>query len=294
MIKTAIIGASGYIGHHLLNTYREEFPDTLGTTFSQNVSDLNQFDIRKGDIENLALHKTGHKAAIIAFAKSNISFCEREPSKAYDVNVEGTLNLIHKLTEMSINIIFLSSDYVFDGIKGDFNDEDVSKPSTVYGQHKKIVENELHSLGTEHTVIRLSKVYGLQKGDNTILDEGANLLNTDKQILAATDQYFCPTYIGDVVKAIIAIQESDLRGTINLCSNEKWSRFEIFSMMARKMKKEDVLVKAINLHEINELKGRPLDTSMICSRLNKGVNLKFKPLEDAISEVAHNYKNKNL
>ena len=93
MIKTAIIGASGYIGHHLLNAYREEFPDTLGTTFSQNVSDLNQFDIRKGDIENLALHKTGHKAAIIASAKPNISFCEREPSKAYDVNDEKSFNL---------------------------------------------------------------------------------------------------------------------------------------------------------------------------------------------------------
>ena len=64
--------------------------------------------------------------------------------------------------------------------------------------------------------------------------------------------------------------------------------------MARKMKKEDDLVKAINLYEINEMKGRPLDTSMICSRLNSRVNLKFKPLEDAISEVANNYKIKNF
>ena len=289
MIKTAIIGASGYIGRHLLNAYREEFPDCLGTTFSKNIPDLIRFDIRTGDIENLDLNKTGHKAVIIASAKTDIAYCEREPSKAYSLNVEGTLNLIQKLTKKSLSVIFLSSDYVFDGIKGNFDDEDVTKPSTVYGKHKQIVENEINSLGVEHAVIRLSKVYGLQKGDKTILDEGANLLNSDKQILAATDQYFCPTYIRDVVKAIVALQASNLRGTINLCSNEKWSRFEIFSMMARKMKKENCLVKAINLHEINEMRGRPLDTSMICSRINRGVNLKFKPLEDAISEVANNY-----
>tara|TARA_B100001013_G_scaffold201679_1_gene122175 strand:- start:1601 stop:2497 length:897 start_codon:yes stop_codon:yes gene_type:complete len=289
MLKTAVIGASGYIGHHLLKKYRQNFPDCLGTTFSKQASDLKFFDIRSTDIETLELEEGGYESVVIAAAKPNISYCEKEPSKAYEVNVLATLNLIKKLGEMSIKIIFLSSDYVFDGVKGNFGDNHFALPSTVYGKHKETVEREILSLKYQVSVLRLSKIYGLEKGDNTILDEGANLLSQDKKILAATDQFFCPTFIDNLVEAIFTIQEIDLKGCLNVCSPEKWSRFEIFTKLASLMGKDEDLVKKIHLHDLPEMKGRPLDTSMVCDRLNNKIEINFLSLKDAMLKVAENY-----
>jgi dTDP-4-dehydrorhamnose reductase len=290
MIKTAVIGASGYIGRHLLDKYRTQYPDCVGTSFSSDVLDLIPFDIRNPNIEPLNLERTGHKAVIIASAKPNISYCENEPLKAYEVNVKGTLQLIKNLSATSLKIIFLSSDYVFDGIKGNFDDHHPTAPTTSYGRHKKIIEHEIRALTDNFLVIRLSKIYGLKKGDKTILDEAANLLQQNKQVLAASDQYFCPTYVGDLIQAIINIQEKDLTGYMNVCAPEIWSRFEMHTTLAQFMEKDISLVKEINLHDLPEMKRRPLNTSMICSRLNQETQTQFVSFKDSISKVASKYK----
>lgn len=289
MIKTAIIGASGFLGHHLINKYRLEYPDCIGTSFTNNVSNLLPFDIKNPNIEPLNLEKTGHKAVIISSYKSKILYCEKKSLEASEVNVDGVLKLIKNLSKTSLKIIFLSSDYVFDGIKGKFNDSYSTSPSMVYGKHKKIIEDEIKNLTKNFLVLRLSKIYGLIKGDKTLLDEGANLFNKNTEVLAASDQYFCPTFVDDLIEAIIKIQEKNLRGYMNVCAPEIWSRFDVFAELAKIMNKKN-LVKKIKLYDINEMKGRPLNTSMICDTLNQQTESKFISLKKAIRKVADNYQ----
>lgn len=213
MVKTAIIGASGYIGQHLLRKYREKYPNSTGTSFSNNAKDLDYFDIRYSNIECLNLEQRGYKDILIASAISNIKYCGEEPEKTYDVNVTGTLKLIKDISKTSLKIIYLSSDAVFDGIKGCFGDYDATNPSTVYGKHKTIIEKEIIKITKSFLVLRLSKIYGLKKGDNTILDEAANKICNNEQVLSAWDQYLCPTYINDLTRIIINLQKKILLGT---------------------------------------------------------------------------------
>ena len=290
MIKTAIIGASGFIGNHLINKYKSKYPDCIGTTFSSDKKNLLKFDLKNPDIKPLDLERTGHKAVIITSFKANIPYCENEPNKAYKVNVEGMLQLIKNLSQTSLKIIFLSSEYVFDGNEGKYSDNHPKDPKTAYGKHKKIIEDEIKNLTDNFLVLRLSKMYGLTRGDKTILDEAANLLNQKKEILAASDQYFNPTFIDDLVKAIIDIQEKNLRGYINVCAPETWSRFEMWTQLAQIMNKNINLIKKIKLYDIPIMKGRPLNTSMVCNRLNQETQSKFISLKDAIKKVASNYK----
>ena len=290
MIKTAVIGASGYIGRHLLDKYREQFPQCVGTSYSDRVPHLIPFDIREPDFEfSCDLESTGHEAAVIASAIPNISYCENQPVDAYEVNVAGTLKLLMNLSETSLRIIFLSTDYVFDGVQGNFDDNHRTNPSTNYGKHKETIERAITELTDNFLVIRLSKIYGLRKGDNTILDEAASLLHNNAQVFGASDQYFCPTYIGDIVQAIIDVQEENLAGIINICSPEIWSRFEMYTKLAQLMDKDKSLVKEINLYDWPEMRGRPLNTSMVCSRLHQETRTEFVCLEESIDKVARNY-----
>ena len=106
MIKTAIIGASGFIGSHLIKKYKSKYPDCIGTSFSSDVTNLLKFDLRNPNIKPLDLERAGHKAVIITSYKANIPYCENEPRKAYEVNVEGMLQLIKNLSQTSLKIIF--------------------------------------------------------------------------------------------------------------------------------------------------------------------------------------------
>ena len=77
---------------------------------------------------------------------------------------------------------------------------------------------------------------------------------------------------------------------MNLCAAEIWSRFEMITLLAQSINQDLDLVKKIKLYDIIEMKGRPLNTSMICERLNQEIETKFVPLKDSIIKIANNYR----
>jgi len=290
MIKTAVIGASGFIGRHLWQSYRTAFPDAVGTSFSTADSCLTSFDIRDPDLASLRLEATGHRAVIIAAAESNVAFCERNREAAYAVNVAGTLELIRQIIRTSLQVIFLSSDYVFEGTAGSYDDDAPANPTTEYGRQKVLIEQQIAALAENHLVLRLSKTFGLRRGDGTILDEMAATLTAGRDLAAAADQFFCPTSVHDVVAAVHAIQQRKLTGTVNICSPEVWSRFAIASAVARALHVASARVRQVSLHDLCDMQDRPLNTSMHCSRLQANTAATFTPLADAIARVAANWK----
>ncbi len=211
MIKTAVIGASGFLGRHLLRSYRQSYPDCVGTACSNPSPGLAHFDLRKPDLAALRLEETGHRAVLIASARPNITFCEQQPTAAYAVNVTGTLELLRQIGRTPMSVIFLSSDYVFEGNKGNYTDTDKVKPTTAYGRHKALIEREIPSLVENYLVLRLSKVFGVEKNDGTFLDELARSLSAGQTIQAAVDQLFCPIEVSDLVRVIHAMQGGNTR-----------------------------------------------------------------------------------
>ena len=76
---------------------------------------------------------------------------------------------------------------------------------------------------------------------------------------------------------------------MNVCVPEIWSRFDVFAELAKIMNRKNLVIK-IKLYDIDEMKGRPLNTSMICDTLNQQTESKFISLKKAILKVANNYK----
>ncbi len=290
MIKTAVIGASGYVGRSLWNAYRREFPDCVGTSFSNPASGLIAFDIRSPDIIPLRLEATGHRAVLISAAKPNVAYCENEPQASYAVNVKGMLDLIEQIGRTSLQVIFLSSDYVFDGRSGNYGDDHPTGPTTEYGRQKAIVEKEISNLTDNFLILRLSKMFGITPGDGTLLDELAQNLRAGKEVQVARDQFFCPTRVDELTAAIEGIQSKGLRGVMNVAAPERWSRYEIAKKLAEAISCNLALVKPILLYDIPSMQGRPLDTSMVSTRLQETVKIQFSPFMTSVHQFAENWR----
>ena len=294
MIKTAIIGAEGFLGRPLLRAHRQFHQDCLGTTQHQDSKELSHFDLSTPSIEKLKLKKTGHEAAIIVAALTKIKTCEEDKEKAKRINIDGTLSLINQLWDENILPIFFSSDHVFgEHTKHIFSEEDELGPVTEYGKTKATIETELKNSGKPFLIVRLGKVLGLQKGDNTLLDEMAGLLIKGKLVRAAYDQILNPICLEEVVSGILDCQRAGLRGVVNMCSSESWTRYDLALAMAEALGCDRGLVERISLDDLSQGYRLPKNITLSNHRLRYLTAFNPSPVSEYIRKTSLNWKECN-
>ena len=289
--KTAIIGASGFLGQAFLSAYRQVYSDCIGTTRSSVDEKKNLFflDLLNLDLESLHLINSDHKEALILAGVTKIDSCEREKEKTWKVNVDATLELIRQLADEGIKPIFFSSDYVFDGKDGFYTDGSATNPTTEYGKQKAEIESRIASITKGNfLVVRLGKIFSLRKEDNSLLDEMAHILSLGGAINAAFDQIFCPTLITDVVDAVSWLQAKGTTGIVNVCSPEIWSRYDLAISLAQAMGLDSNKVIKVSLDKIFFNPKLPKNTAMLSSVALK-TYVDFTPISVCVERVADNW-----
>lgn len=275
--KTLVIGASGLFGRHFLEAYRKYYPDTVGTT-------RQEFDMSSPNLD--VIDTAGYEYALIAAAVTSIARCENEKKESYRTNVTGTLELVKQLKKRKIIPIVFSSDYVFDGIGGDYDEESPLYPLNEYGRQKAVMEKGVQKIcGKGFLLVRPSKVFGLTSGDGTLLDEMANNLKQGIPIRAAYDQIFCPLSITDLVHGVMKLQSLECRGIFHICGENRFSRLDIGQAMAKKLSANTALVQSISLDDLNESFERPKNTSMKCNKFHSVTGMTVKPLMSCIDDM---------
>ena len=229
-----VIGSRGFIGSHFCRA----FPDALKV-------DRSQLDLSKPDVN---FSTAGYECALIAAGIGDPRLCEEDPITTYRCNVSGTVKLGKELLKRGILPIFLSTDYVFD-------DRLNIAPLNAYGRQKAELEREVSSL--DALVIRLSKVYGVEKGDGTLFDAMAAQLRRGSKIRAAKDQVFAPIFVKDVVQHVSSLIEKGARGCVNLVGASYASRLEMARRMAERLGVTQELVQEISLDELQDGVQRP-------------------------------------
>ncbi len=240
--KVAIIGADGYLGSRLLGVARQVAPDAVGTT-RRRQTDGCFLDLAAPDFTPLNLAETGHTHAIIAVARSNIMFCETYTRTAEIINVTGTLKLLKYLGDQGVLSIFLSSDRVFDTAgDGPFVETDEPNATSVYGRQKIAVERAMLDASAPSLIVRLSKVYGIEKGDRTFCDDMALRLLSGRMVDPPFDQVFNPTVVEDVIEGLFALVGAGIKGVVHLCAEPAVGRRELGLKLARRLEADPALV----------------------------------------------------
>ena len=230
MKKTILItGALGYFGSRLLR-YLKENHNVYGLG-TKDSNELNYFKCNLISQEEVnSLSKTIEPDIIIHSAGiKDIGYCENNPDVAYQVNVLTTKNLLASFP--SSKIIYISTDYVFEGNKGNYSENDLANPQTVYGKTKLQAEKILMEKDVNNfCVIRTSAIY-----DNDALF--IKFLNTElskgNTINAFVDVKYSPTWILDFVSALKEIIEKDFNEKIMHICGDSISRYEFARTYAK-------------------------------------------------------------
>lgn len=182
-------------------------------------ADIEDFDITDEDSVNNYFKNLECDYVIHAAAYTNVDLAESEREKAFLINEKGTENLAKITDQKNIPIIYISTDYVFDGEKtSPYLPSDRTNPQNVYGASKLAGELSVQKYNPRHFITRTSWLYG--KNGKNFVDTMLNLSKTQTVLKVVDDQTGCPTWTYDLAEGILKIiNNNNPYGTYHVCGS---------------------------------------------------------------------------
>jgi dTDP-4-dehydrorhamnose reductase len=232
--KLLILGASGFIGSNLIQTWANR--PLLATYLTHPISDGVFFDASRERLKDHIL-RPGHGIthAILAQGISKLEDCARMRSAAAAINVTGTLRAIEDLIEAGVHPIFLSSDAVFDGSRGRRTEADEPCPILSYGRDKRAVETYLSAQARPWTILRLTKVITGSLDHRNLLSQWLTAIERGQPIRCATDQTLTPVDLDYVIRAILFFVATCTQGIFHISGSEVMTRHALLQRLLAQM-----------------------------------------------------------
>lgn len=260
-----IIGGSGLVGskvaaaakgtYRVVATYRDVAPKIEGVEFVK---------MRKEVLdESLPLMRQVKPAAVIdTAALHNVDKCEEDRDLAWQVNAGSTGTLAQAATDLGARYLFISTDFVFDGTKGNYAEDDVARPVNYYGETKLAGERATLAASADHLVVRPSVVYGW---DDTRLNFATWLLTSlrdKKSVNIVTDWIGSPTLADSLAQALVKLLAAPSGGVYHLAGKDAMSRFDFSVRLAKAFRQDTSLVKPVTSADMKMKAPRPPNSSL--------------------------------
>ena len=215
-----------------------------------------------------------------AASETNVDKCETKKEQAWKINVEGTRNIAEACQKVGAKLVYISTDYVFDGEKGLYDEEEKPNPVNYYGLTKFEGEKQVIEHCKNYAILRTSVLYGWHPLKQNFATWVINQLKQDKEINVADDHYNTPTLADNLAEMAVEVAEKDLRGLYHASGRERISRYEFAKQIAKTYNLNAELVKPVKMSQLTVwIAKRPKDSSLNTGKIQK--QLKTKPLNIA-------------
>ncbi len=191
--KVMVTGARGMLGSDLC--------EALSACCEVRGVDVEDFDVTDAEAPREALTSERPEVVVHCAAWTDVDGCERDPKRAFDQNARGTRNVAAAAAEVGATLVYLSTDYVFDGGRREpYTEFDSPNPLNVYGASKLAGEEAVRGLAPRHCIVRSAWLFGARGRSfvRSILEAAAGR----EEITVVADQFGSPTYTRDLARAI--------------------------------------------------------------------------------------------
>jgi len=279
-LKLLVTGASGLLGtrvcqialkrnHEVYSAYSQHKPP-YGTPIELNILDPKR--------QRQMLLKIKPEAVVHAAALTDVDKCELEKELAWKTNVEATNNLARLCKERDIFLVYVSTDYVFDGEKGMYKETDKPAPINHYGLTKLRGEEAVQALDN-YCIARGSVIYGSTPATGKtnfalwLLDK----LEKKEEVKIISDQWNSPTLNVNMAEMILEILEKRAKGIFHFAGATRLSRYEFAEHIAETFNLDKKYMKPVTSEHVKWIAKRPKDSSLDVDKAKR--NLVSKPLE---------------
>ena len=280
-IKVLVTGVNGQLGHDVINNLNDLGIENLGI----DIDDLDLTDKKKVQeyITNYNPDVIVHCAAYTAVDRS-----EDEKELCYQVNVEGTRNIVEVSKAIDSKLVYISTDYVFSGEGEEPRHEDeITNPINYYGYTKEQGEKIITDSLDKYFIIRTSWVYG--SNGNNFVNTMLKLAETKDEINVVSDQIGAPTYTKDLAQLIVDLIKTNHYGVFHGVNEGYCSWYEFAKVIFSKTG-IDMKVNPVSTAEYITKAKRPLNSRMSKANLDKiGLN-RLPDWEDALDRYLEEIK----
>lgn len=260
MKKILITGSNGLLGQKLVKLFLgkkdyEIFAIARGENRLKNKSGYTYYNIDITEHVKLInlIHEIKPHYIIHTAAMTNVDACELHQKECYIINVEVVKTLADTCKKNNIHLIHLSTDFIFDGEKGDvYTEEDKPNPISYYGVSKLKSEKIILKADIRYTIIRTILVYGMVDNNDrsNIVLWVKNSIEDKKHINVVTDQFRMPTFAEDLADSCFLAIKNDALGVYNVSSNQLLSIY-------------DIAIEVVNMFNLDKNYISPITTSSL-------------------------------
>jgi len=285
--RILIIGAQGQIGRALASLLERD-PDFVVVACSRRRLDITK---KKQIADTLAEVLPDYVVNCAGF--NRVDPAERAPQQAYAVNAEAVAELAAQCGDMSIPLLHLSSDYVFDGhYASGYKESDDAAPLGIYGDSKWQGEEHIRRLWPRHIILRVSWIFS-EYGNNFLL-RTLEQARQEQRILAVDDRRGCPTSAEDVARVLAAILKqlangAEAWGTYHYCGAEITTRYGFSeAILAAARQYEQLAVTEllpVSSRDMPEAAERPASSVLKCSKLLNTFGIRQRPWRSELQRL---------
>jgi dTDP-4-dehydrorhamnose reductase len=280
MHKLLVTGASGLLGNKIVESARSLY-DVVPLHHTRPLHPDSERLDTTNQIEVLDLLTRSRPSALIHTASlTNVDKCETDREQAWKINSEGTRNLALACDIVHAKLIYISTDYVFDGEKGNYAEEDRPNPINFYGTSKLEGERQVAKHCHDYLILRTSVLYGSHPWKQDFVTWVTSSLRRREEIAVVEDHYTSPTLVDNLAHMTIEALEKDLAGLYHASGSQRISRFEFARQIAQVFALDQDLIKPTSMSRLTAwVAKRPRDSSLNTISIQK--QLETRPLNIA-------------
>jgi dTDP-4-dehydrorhamnose reductase len=284
MIKIIITGSNGLLGQSLLNLLLKEKEKYQVVGFSRGKNRSAREDFKYISIDITDEKKLKEKILefspnfiINTAAMTNVDACEKNKIECDKLNINVVKYIATVASQINAHIIHISTDFIFDGEKGNYKETDIPNPLSYYGLSKLKSEKILTNSKIDYTILRTILVYGkvFDMSRSNIVLWVKEMLQEKQEITIVDDQFRTPTYVEDLALACKISIDKKAKGIFNISSSTLLSIYEIAMQIAEAFQLDKSYIKPVSTSTLNQIAVRPVKTGFDLSKTKK--ELDFHP-----------------
>jgi len=294
--RILITGGSGLLGSNTAGAAAEDFE--VYATYNSHVSQIPGCQFVYLDIADkrqvLSVFKKVKPNLVIHTAGLvNVDYCEEHEDEVWMLNVDGTENVALATKEVGAKMVYISTDSVFDGKKGMYNEEDIPNPLTVYARTKLAGEERVQHLLPDSVIVRTAFYGWSLHGRGSLAEWVVDSLREGKRLKMWSDAFFTPILVNNLAEVLLAMYQQDLSGIYHVGGRERCSKYAFGQELARAFGLDENRIEPSSMDEAGLRAPRPRDPSLDSTKVSRVIDTKLLDIKSGIAwfrELEHPLK----